>query len=134
MERINDKLGYFKSIRIFFIISHHFDTACSQSPPPGTETRENEATIRYNIVKGAVPDIFNVFAPNIGGNNGLLNHGCWCSKMNPLSGAESQSGIRLGGCEPVDEIDRLCKLCPVGKQFFFGKNIYRSILKYIDFV
>ena len=55
----------------------------SQSPPPGTETRQNSADIRYNVVNGAALDIFNLFAPNIGGTDGLVNHGCWGAKLNP---------------------------------------------------
>jgi len=39
----------------------------------------------------------------------ILNHGCWCSRINALNAPEFYTGPQLGGANSQDDIDLLCK-------------------------
>jgi len=42
--------------------------------------------------------------------NNVLDHGCWCAKLDPLS-----ESAMLGGATPVDELDDLCRRWAVAR-------------------
>lgn len=88
--------------------------AQSETPPYG-ETRENSASITFNVLKGGAAQILDLFT-NLGGPDSVLNHGCWCSKLNPNNTDRTTSGIKLGGCEAIDELDQLCKTWIMNRQ------------------
>lgn len=64
---------------------------------------ETTVNIEYNVQNGAL-ELFSYFfeSPVLGVM--ILNHGCWCSKLNPQADHSS-----LGGPTTVDHIDEICK-------------------------
>ena len=88
--------------------------AQSETPPYG-ETRDNSATITFNVLNGGAAQILDLFT-NLGGPDSVLNHGCWCAKLNPNNTDHTSDGIKLGGCEAIDELDQLCKTWVMNRQ------------------
>ena len=64
-------------------------------------TQSSEVSINYHLNDAAF-DLFTQFAPNE--ISKLLNHGCWCAKLNP-----SAEQFNLGGPKIYCEVDQLCK-------------------------
>ena len=60
--------------------------------------------IDFNIVDGAGQLITNFVSDTLFSQQ-ILNHGCWCAKLNRIN----QGNVDLGGRETIDEIDRICK-------------------------
>ena len=52
----------------------------------------------------AASEILNNFIPDFNFVNDVLNHGCWCAKLNP----ETNKAF-LGGRTVIDELDEICK-------------------------
>ena len=70
-----------------------------------SENVHSELTMSRRLSEAAL-SIFTHFEPSVG--ELILNHGCWCAKLNPGS---DQS--RLGGHTVHGELDRICKECAV---------------------
>ena len=66
-----------------------------------TSISQNFHQARLNLIDFLTSS--NIY-PNI--DQILLNHGCWCSKLNPENDVFSSI---LGGNQPVDELDSICK-------------------------
>lgn len=63
--------------------------------------------IPFNLQKSGAYSGINLFL----NSSDVINHGCWCSKLNPENaGNMKPDGTILGGCETVDEVDQICKL------------------------
>ena len=57
--------------------------------------------VSYKLQNAALQLLTN-FAPSL--SSDILNHGCWCSKLDP-----NADQMRLGGPIVYGEVDRLCK-------------------------
>ena len=57
--------------------------------------------VSYKLQNAAMELLTN-FAPSL--SSEILNHGCWCSKLDPHADQPSLGGSRVYG-----EVDRLCK-------------------------
>ena len=57
--------------------------------------------VSYKLQNAAMELITN-FEPNL--SSEILNHGCWCSKLDP-----NADQMSLGGSTVYGEVDRLCK-------------------------
>ena len=63
------------------------------------------ADISYKLIHPGAYQLISLFIPDIPEREQVLNHGCWCAKLNPDSIGNL---IHLGGREPTDETDYTC--------------------------
>ena len=67
---------------------------------------QNTVNIDYKLMYSGAFEALTTFIPNQDQLDYILSHGCWCKKLDPMSASDKN----LGGADPVDELDRLCKL------------------------
>ena len=89
-------------------LSTFSNTVSSQTIDDGT--RDHEVSIPFNLQKSGAHAVLSTFLDTESWNN-LLNHGCWCTKLNPANvGGITPNGTILGGCDTIDELDKICKI------------------------
>ena len=76
----------------------------------GKTIAESTAFIDYKLLYSGAYEILTTFLSDSSGTGTenldyLMNHGCWCAKLDPMNAYQE-----LGGPDPVDELDKTCKL------------------------
>ena len=76
----------------------------------GQTIAESTAFIDYKLLYSGAYEILTTFLTDSSGTGTenldyLMNHGCWCAKLDPMNAYQE-----LGGPDPVDELDKTCKL------------------------
>jgi len=97
------------SLLVKLATSFNLDRNGQNSQESSTESSSGENTtliieIDFNIVDGA-NQLITTFVTDTLFSQQILNHGCWCAKLNKIN----QGNVNLGGKTTIDEIDRICK-------------------------
>ena len=70
-----------------------------------TSTKSQTTTVDFDYALGTAGfDILTNFISDSSFINDLMDHGCWCAKLDP-----DNIQFGLGGKNPVDDLDTLCK-------------------------
>jgi len=86
----------------------YFVLALAASPALSLEL--NDVTAIYKSYEFSGMEMLDTLLNNAATFNDVLDHGCWCAKLDPLS-----ESAMLGGATPVDELDDICRRWAVAR-------------------
>ena len=63
----------------------------------------NEISVQFNLRRAGASVLLSTFLDQQSWD-GVLSHGCWCSKLDPDNrGSTTVAGINIGGCDTVED-------------------------------
>jgi len=86
----------------------YFFLALAASPALALDI--NDVTAIYKSYEFSGMEMLDTLLNDSSTFNNVLDHGCWCAKLDPLS-----ESAMLGGATPVDELDDICRRWAVAR-------------------